>query len=298
MTPITVTRDGDQVRITVGDQVVATGPDVPTLVDAAHALGESDPLKLRAGARLVLDLSAAEKGAVLDQVREHNTLTDELRERDEELAYPFQEKPPLETGTSVDGQPWGWLHVFRDAPTYGPNENSWRLIPTWDADPVLKVYAECNAGMTGGPLSEIGIRRWESLAAVFWSDVFEGGPRDLWVEYQIEDWNRVLLDATAWLFDGNYGPDGPLCPACVPNDYFDIRLWVDPIFSDELIGQAVANLYRPCAEDTNSPDALFVRDLAGHDWRWIGESWMPCSVEAGEGPEGNPRSSSGGTCQP
>jgi hypothetical protein len=49
MAPITVTRDGDQVRITVGDEVVANGPDVPRLVEAAHALGASDPLKLRAG---------------------------------------------------------------------------------------------------------------------------------------------------------------------------------------------------------------------------------------------------------
>ena len=37
-----------------GDQVVGTGLDDPTPAEAALGVAESDPLKLRAGARLVL----------------------------------------------------------------------------------------------------------------------------------------------------------------------------------------------------------------------------------------------------
>ena len=53
MAPITVTRDGDRLHITVGDQVVSTGPDDLILVEAALGLAEPDPLRLRAGGSLV-----------------------------------------------------------------------------------------------------------------------------------------------------------------------------------------------------------------------------------------------------
>jgi hypothetical protein len=299
--PITVTRDGDQVRITVGDEVVATGPDVPRLVEAAHALGESDPLKLRVGASLLLDLPQSERAAVFVAVGPHSTMSDELREREEELsgAYLYSEKPPIEAGISVDEQPWGWWHLASDPSTDGPNEDGWRLIPAWPAETVLHAAADfVGYSMGSGPVKDIGIRRWASLAAVSWSQEYEGGrPASTRVNYEIEDtdWDGLFLRA----FSGFFHDDFSICPGCEEEEgnNYSVSVEAHPMFSNELIGQALTEIYRPCEEHEGTPEVLIVKEVAGHDWRWIGDSWMACSVEDGEGLEDNPRSSSGGTWQ-
>jgi len=275
--PITVAPDGDQVRILVGDRVIAAGADISTLVEAANALGDTDPLILRAGASLRLDLPRAEKVTVLAAVREHNTLTDELWERDEELDLDSgrtEARPAIETGILVDGRPWGWLFLMSEDPVDG----RWQLVPVGPSETILTAGASFWGSMVSGPYKDIGIRRWSDLAAVSWYEIGEG-PTEMWVDYEVEDWDKLFLDAFAGFFDGQYGPDRPFCPACERTKkdwtaYID----ADPMFADELVGQAMTAIYFPCAEHKGEfrySEVLFVEQVAGHDWRWTGSSWTP-----------------------
>jgi hypothetical protein len=47
------------------------------------------------------------------------------------------------------------------------------------------------------------------------------------------------------------------------------------MFSDELIGQAIAIIYHACEEHQNVPETLVVRAVVGHDWHWMGSTGKP-----------------------
>ncbi len=278
--PITVAHDGDQVRILVDDRVVVTGADISTLVEAANALGDSDPLLLRAGASLRLDLSRAEKATVLEAVWEHSTLTDELLERDAELDDDYgrtEARPAIETGILVDGQPWGWLFLMSEDSTVTDVDGRWQLVPDGPSETILTAGASFWGSMVSGPYKDIGIRRWSDLAAVSWYEI-DDGPTSMWMDYEVEDWDKLLLDAFSGFFDGQYGPEGPLCPACGQTKDWTAYIHADPMFVDDLVGQALTEIYFPCAEHKDEfrySEVLFVKQVAGHDWRWTGSSWTP-----------------------
>jgi hypothetical protein len=278
--PITVAHDGDQVRILVGDRVVVTGADISALVEAANALGDSDPLLLRAGASLRLDLPRAEKASVLEAVWEHSNLTAELWERDAELDEDYgrtEVRPAIETGIFVDGQPWGWLFLMSEDSVPADIDGRWQLVPAGPSETILTAGASFWGSMVSGPYKDIGIRRWSDLAAVSWYEVDEG-PTSMWVDYEVEDWDKLFLDAFSGFFDGQYGPDRPFCPACEVTKDWAMYIDADPMFSDELIGEAMTELYGPCAEHRDMVDVLIVREIAGHDWRWTGTSWTPSEL--------------------
>jgi hypothetical protein len=100
----------------------------------------------------------------------------------------------------------------------------------------------------------------------------------MWVDYEVEDWDKLFLDAFSGFFDGQYGPDRPFCPACEVTKDWAMYIDADPMFSDELVGEAMTELYRPCAEHRDMVDVLIVREIAGHDWRWTGTSWTPSEL--------------------
>jgi hypothetical protein len=280
MTPISVTSYGGQVRLSVGDRIVAAGADISMLVEAANALGDSDPLLLRASASLRLDLPRAEKAMVLEAVWEHSTLTDELWERDAELDDNYgrtEARPAIETGILVDGQPWGWLFLVSEDSIPPDIDGRWQLIPAGPSETILTAGASFWGNMVSGPYKDIGIRRWSDLAAVSWYEVDEG-PTSMWVDYEVEDWDKLFLDAFSDFFDVRHGPAGAFCPACEGTNYWTAYINADPMFSDELVGRAMTEIYSPCAEHKDASrysDVVFVEQVAGHDWRWTGSSWTP-----------------------
>jgi hypothetical protein len=277
VTPISVTSYGGQMHILVGQQVVATETSLSRLIDAAHALGENDPLNLRPQVSLLLDLPRREKATVLAAVSEHNTLVDQLWERDADLDGDYarvETRPAIETGILVDGRPWGWLFLMSS--TLPDVDGRWQLIPAGSSETILDVTAGWwgdNMGGTG-PYKDIGIRRWSDLAAVSWYDICDG-PTSMRVDYEVEDWDKLFLDAFSDFFEGYYGPSDPLCPGCEETEDWRVSINANSMFSDELIGQALTEIYRPCNEHKGTPDVLFVEHVAGRDWCWKGTTWTP-----------------------
>ncbi len=258
-------RDGNP-QILVGWQLVASERDVTSLVESAKLLDERDQLMFRAGASLVLEgLTQSERATVLAAVTPDFSLDDGLWTGDEtnQLDYLRWEAPAVETGISIDGRAWGWF-----LPSY--QESLWKLIPADPSETILDVEASFNgASMTSGLFKLIGIRRWDNLAAVSWTQMQEDPP-SISVDYEIENWNAMFAAVAFSFFDAV-----PLCLGHDEVDDWSVSFDADPMFSDELVGQALAGIWCPCADHKNSPEALVLRDVAGHDWRWVGTTWTP-----------------------
>jgi hypothetical protein len=225
-----------------------------------------------------LELPRTEKATVLEAVREHSALTDELWERDEDLDGDYartEARPAIETGILVDEQPWGWLFLMSEDSTVTDIDGRWQLVPAGPSEKILTAGASFWGSMVSGPYKDIGIRRWSDLAAVSWYEVDEG-PTSMWVDYEVEDWDKLFLDAFSGFFDGQYGPEGPFCPACERTKDWTAYINADPMFADELVGEAMTEIYFPCAEHKDEfrySEVLLVKQVAGHDWRWTGSSW-------------------------
>jgi len=278
--PISVVQDGDELRILIGDQVVAAGPDISNLIETARQLGQFDPLTFRAGTSLLLgDLTRREKALVLANVSEDTTLRGNLDERQEEVLndlyeWSYTEVLAIETGISVDGRQWGWLplsseHLESVAPF--PDAEHFQLIPAGPREEILYAGAMfVGANMTSGWYTNTWIRGWPDLAAVSWSDM-EDQPTLVSLSYEIDDWNALFLDAFRPLF----GIDQVPCPGCEDKKDWDISIDAHPMFSDELIGQAMVSIWRPCKEHEGEAEQLTVVNVAGHDWHWTGSYWIP-----------------------
>jgi hypothetical protein len=156
-------------------------------------------------------------------------------------------------------------------------DGCWQLVPAGPGETILTAGASYWGNMVSGPYKEIGIRRWSDLAAVSWFQIGEG-PTSMWMGYEVQNWDKLFLDAFSGFFDGKYGPAGSLCPACEMTKDWTAYLEADPMFADELVGKAMTEIYRPCAahrDEFRYSEVLLVEQVAGHDWRWTGSLWTP-----------------------
>jgi hypothetical protein len=255
---VAVVRDRSGVRLSVGDRVVAIGTDMVTLVAAAHELGESDPLKLAAGASLRLELMRPDAAALLTSIRHKDT--DVLWERRADMYDSEWDIPAVDIGNSVNGLPWGWFLLDQGG-------DQWQLIPVGPSEAILDaVVGFDGAGMVGGSI-DIGILRWGDLAAISWRDA-EGSSPSMSLSYEIDDWNTLFLEAFAGFLDGI-----SICPACEESEDWGVRIDADPMFAESLIGQAMSEIYVPCDMHRGETADLVVHDVAGLDWRWTGSTW-------------------------
>ena len=123
--------------------------------------------------------------------------------------------------------------------------------------------------MVGGSI-EVGIRRWDRQATVTWYSM-DQGTTTISVQYEIEDWDRVLRDAFSGFFDGA----DPICPWCEARDDWSVSLDTDGIFSDDAEGRALAEIYTPCEDHAKTAEGKSLGIEFGlGEWIWHEDRWM------------------------
>ena len=264
---IKVAHNVKNVEITVDGRIVATGSDLSQLIETAHGLGGSDPLRLRGGSSLSLELSRSEKRTVLYEVLADEKEANELEGRrqkalEDHLAW---EIPPIDRGISVDGIPWGWFRAFPD-----DEEGCWQLIPSEPSNVVLQAGASFEGESMVGESMDVGIRRYGEAAAITWH-YQEDDPANCTVSYEVDYWDELCIECLSTIFEE------PLCPLCSEADDYGVHIHADPMFSTGVIGQAMSGIWLPCEEHLKGGAAITLQNIAGLDWKWQGSSWSPLS---------------------
>jgi hypothetical protein len=110
---VTIRRERDEFQVLVSGLATVQSADIEHLIAAASDLGKDNPLLLDRDVDLVLDLPLSDKAAALAVVSAASTQVELVARRDEIFDGIDWEAEPIDTGNTVDGQPWGWLSAYR-----------------------------------------------------------------------------------------------------------------------------------------------------------------------------------------
>lgn len=253
------TQDG--VAIWHDGRVVLMAPSVGDLVAQAAKLGEASPLQLSEATAVTIDLADADRGRVLHALSP-DSVGEELLERAyEEVTEAGTELCDIEAlspKVSVNGRSWGWV----------PLEDggcSWGLVPARPSETLLDAALGFDGPSMVGGATEVGIRAWRNEAAVTWCRG-ETTETVIATEYDVPDLVDLLVRCLSWL-----PPDSdPICLGCDGANW-GLRIEAAPVFTLETIGRAMAGVFRLCADHGSAT----VSDVAGWDWYWANEAWLP-----------------------
>lgn len=269
-----------KLKIEVNDRVVVVARTVPELIEAAHISQDQDPFVLDKAASVRLDLERAQRAALLPEFTPAKVLQEQLYDAwesaGEPSAFDLDDAPPIETGVTVDGQPWGWLYVVSD--------DVWQLIPTTPSDVIFDLTVSFDgATMTSGMVFDAGVRRWPSDHGMSWYENPDNGDHDFSVLYEVDDWEGPVLEAITfdswpWCPMNNH----PSTPDFDEEQYADAEDegWTahldldDSIFSEEFIGSALQQIWVPCKVHVGENLTL---NEVGRSWSWTGSTWIPKS---------------------
>jgi hypothetical protein len=253
---VTIRREAEEFQVLVRGVAAVQSADIEHLIAAASDLGMDNPLLLDRDVDLVLDLPLPDKAAVLAVVSEAASIQGELvAGRDEILDGADWEVEPIDTGNTVDGQPWGW---------FSPDGGAvFRLVPTAPSEAILGARASwIGAGMSTS--LEVGVRSFDHSVAISWYS-HEDGETKIWIDYEVEGWDAVMTRALRSMFDHS------ICPACEESEPWSITVRADAMFSVQALGDALTGIWCPCSQHRESGATL---NEASRDWKWSDTTWV------------------------
>jgi hypothetical protein len=279
---ILIGQEANTFSIQVDGTVVAQSESVAGLLAAAQQR-EVNPLDLDTGASVRFDLSLSAHASVLAALHPAPELLDQLYDQWEAAGEPndfgLDQPPKIETGVTVDDEPWGWIYI--------PGRDEWQLIPVRSSKPIFElVLAFEGASMTSGVVFDTGLRRWPTSHGLSWYLNPDDGESRLEVLYEVEDWEDVVLaavefDTWPWCPRGNHPIEDDV-EDDVDGDADEDDGWVirfdmdDSVFSERFIGEALTKIWTPCQRHAKDEDLSISVD--GRTWSWNGSTWVPDST--------------------
>jgi hypothetical protein len=272
---IRIGREGDNLRVQVDGAVVVEAPCVAGLLSATRDAAVN-PLDLDMGTSVAFDLPRSARADLLAALHPASDLLDQLYDQWETAGEPSefeQEEPPkIETGVTVDDEPWGWIYISK--------QDEWQLIPVASSKSLFElVLAFEGASMTCGVVFDTGVRRWPTNHGVSWYLEPDDGESKLEVLYEVKNWedvvwNAVEFDTWPWCPRGNHPvEDDPEDADLDEDDGWTIRFDVDDsIFSERFIGEALTKIWKPCQRHANDQDLSVSVDR--RTWTWSGSRWV------------------------
>jgi hypothetical protein len=276
---ILIGRGANNLSIQVDGTLAVESESVDALLDEAQR-GAVSPLSLRTRDSVQLHLHRSERASVLAALHPVSELMDQLYDQWEAAGEPSdfesEEPPKIETGVTVDDEPWSWIYL--------PGQDAWQQIPVGESKPTFELVLSFEgASMTSGVVFDTGIRSWSTNHGVSWYLNPDDGVRELNVLYEVEDWERVVWDAVAsdtwpWCPRGNHlSGDDPEEDDQDRDDGWVIRFDVDDsMFSDRFIGKALTKIWTPC-ERHSTEEGLSI-SAGQRTWSWNGSTWVPDST--------------------
>lgn len=248
------------------------------LVNKAKEHSGGSFLSLERGTALIFDGTLADRATLLAALVPNESLNGALCERFEVLREdnPFTDIGPIDTGTTVNGAPWGWVLT-----RYGHSD--FALIPIVPEPEVIASFNAWQSGSMTGAVENWELRLYGELP-VLCHEADESEPENTYTEpfYAPLGHEELLsLVTSGWIEDVEVP-----CPVCAETGQSWMGGWVttlsdDGTFSEEEVGSALAQVWRPCAMHA-SGDVII--DNGGDRWRWVGQRWALAPAPATNSP--------------
>jgi hypothetical protein len=246
---------GSDVHLFIDDQEVASAGTTSDLLVSALT-EENGPLRLHQGDSVQCLLVGDDRAAFLGALQPADDLLDffEGAYEDNQSGDPrMLDGPYMDSANTVNDSAWAWIR----------GTDRWFLVPADPGQKLVRASAWMSESMTGAVIdSEL---RRSGPTGVAWQD----NDAELeWVEvfYEVSDWDSLVLKTVGAIAADFFDPP---CPAC--DTGWEMNLDVDASFRTELVGKALALLYRPCNDHCAQPNV--VSDIARHDWEWHDDQW-------------------------
>jgi hypothetical protein len=225
-------------------------------IDAAHTMGDQDPLRLQSGQSVSFEVSAATRLLLLPELAPVEELFEKLDDLygSDGTGGPegWGDSTTIDEGNFIDGAPWSWVHTL----------DAWNLVPAGEGDNIAYCSMEQTMSMVSGA-NVSGLRRWDDVAVIWYRDDNEGltwSP----IDYGVTDWDAELLRLVGGTFEI------PGCPCC--DDGVIITIDIDESFGLDVRTKIVGIVFEPCV--AHGSDCVLTNTL-GVDWRWNGTAWTP-----------------------